>query len=405
MPAPGPLPFMKTIILVIGLLALSLPALAGIPAGRGELSATLTGTVTHDSNLFGTPDPVADSSLLFVPRLNYTRKSGRIEADANVGISVIRYLDQDQLDADNLDGSVTLRVTEADFRNYSGLLSALYRESSDLNIDVNARLNTRTTVLTARSALITGPKSNVAVSGNYTDTRLDGGSDQQILNTEALYDYKDFLRGNSLRLVASYDELHSSGDNDLGVPINQDSYVLSAGLGRSLYHEKLRAGISYGYRVLNRSAAEAAATGGPLQRSGYVVGASIEGPFLPERRFPKVVSLISLSYQDAATPGIYDTCSSWPRAWATNRSATSSASASRRWKSTASASWTSSTSTKPPASPATPSRPASSAARSCPRVRSAPSGCAVTPAPSHRPSPGRDPSRRHGPRRGARRGV
>lgn len=298
---------MKPIILAAALAALTVPALAGIPAGRGEVSATLTGTATYDSNVFGTPAATADWSTLLVPHVSYVRKAGRIEAEANGGISLIRYLDQSQLDADNLDASATLRVTESDFRNYSGLLSASYREASEINNDINARINSRTTVYTGRSALITGPKSNAAVSGTYTDSRYSGGTDQQILNTEALYDYKDFFYGNSLRLVGSYDELHSSATDASRVALDQNSYVLSAGLGRALYHNLLRGGISYGYRVLNRSEAETRVYGGARQRSGYVIGVSLEGPFLPPKMFPKVTSLLSLVYQDAATPGIYDT--------------------------------------------------------------------------------------------------
>lgn len=298
---------MKTIICVAAVAIVTLPAWASLPVGRGEVSATVTGTGTYDSNVFGTPAATADWSALLVPHLSYVRKAGLVEAEANGGISFIRYLDQTQLNANNLDASATLKITEADIRNYSGLLSASYREASEINRDLNARINSKTTVYTGRTALITGPKSNAAVSGTYTESRYSGGNDQQILTTEALYDYKDFFYGNSLRLVGSYDELHSSGSNAAGVPLNQNSYVVSAGLGRALYHDLLRGGISYGYRVLNRSAAETRVNGGLRQRSGYVVGVSLEGPFLPPSRFPKVTSLLSLVYQDAATPGIYDT--------------------------------------------------------------------------------------------------
>lgn len=296
---------MKTILLIASVAGLAGPMLAAIPAGRGEISASLTTTATYDSNVFGLPEPLADWSGLVIPRVAYKRMAGRIEADAGVGISFIRYLEQDQLDADNLDASATLRITDSDFRNYSGMLSAIYRESSELNTDLNARLNSKTTVFTGRSALVTGPRSNAAVSGTYTDSSRSGGSDQQLLTTEAVYDYKDFFYGNSLRLVGSYDELTTSGDNLMGVPLNQNSYVVSAGLGRKLYNDKLRGGISYGYRVLNRSAAET--PDGVRSRSGYVIGASLDGPFLPQKYFPKVTSLFAIDYQDAATPGIQDT--------------------------------------------------------------------------------------------------
>ena len=299
---------MKTMPIAAAALAvITNSALAGIPVGRGELSASVDATATYDSNVFGTPAAIADWSSLFVPRLAYKRQAGRIEADAGAGISFIRYREQTQLNAENLDANATLQVLESDFRNYSGLISGVYRETSDLNTDLNTRLDTKTAIFTTRSALITGPRSNAALSGSYTDTRISTGSDQKVLNTEALYDYKDFFYGNSLRLVGSYDKLDSSGKNDIGVPLNQNSYVMSAGLGRALYHDTLRGGLSYGYRVLNRSAAEVLATGGERRRSGYVIGASLEGPFLPVRYFPKVTSLFALNYQDAATPGIYNT--------------------------------------------------------------------------------------------------
>jgi len=298
---------MKTILTAALFAAITSSALAGVPVGLGDLSASVDATATYDTNVFGTPVAIADYSTLLVPRLTYTRKAGLVQADAGAGVSIIRYRDQTQLNAENLDANATLQVLETDFRNYSGLISGIYRETSDLNTDLNTRLNTKTTIFTTRSALITGPRSNAALSGTYTDTRISTGDDQQVLNTEALYDYKDFFYGNSLRLVGSYDQLHSSDGSLIGVPLNQNSYVMSAGLGRGLYHDTLRGGVSYGYRVLNRSEAEVLATGGERRRSGYVVGASLEGPFLPVRYFPKVTSLFSLAYQDAATPGIYDT--------------------------------------------------------------------------------------------------
>lgn len=298
---------MRTIILAAALAALTVPALASIPVGRGEISATLTGTETYDSNVFGTPDATADWSSMLVPHVAYAHKSGQIEAEADAGVSIIRYLDQTQLDANNLDASTTLQVLESDFRNYSGLLSASYREASEINNDLNARINSRTAIYNGRTALVLGPKSDAAVSGTYTDSRYSGGNDQQFLTSEALYDYKDFFYDNSLRLVSSYDELHSSGSDAIGVPLDQNSYLLSAGLDRALYHDLLRGGLSYGYRVLNRSEAETRVNGGERQQSGNVIGVSLEGPFLPPTLFPRVTSLLSLVYQDAATPGIYDT--------------------------------------------------------------------------------------------------
>ena len=296
---------MKTIIISAGLAVLTSTALADVPLGRGEVSTTVTATTTYDSNVFGTHDATADFSGTLAPQVSYARKAGEIEAEAHAEISFIRFLEQTQLNANNLDVGAALRIPQSDIRNYSGLLSAAYVEASDVNTDINARINTKTTTLVAQTALVTGPRSDLALNGNYTDTLPSVGSDQQIFTTEALYDYKDFFYGNSLHLTGDYEELHSSGGNSLGVPLNQNSYTFSAGLERAFADNALRAGINYGYRVLNRSAAETST--GVQRQEGPVITATLDGPFLPEKYFPKITSQFALSYQDTATPGINDT--------------------------------------------------------------------------------------------------
>ncbi len=287
------------------MLAATGSALAALSLGRGAVSAQIASTAGYDSNVYGTHEATGDWFGTVTPMLTYTREAGWIEAEAHVGITFVRFLDQARLDAENADAGAVVRISESSYRNYAGSLSAAYHEASDVNSDVNARIQTNTATYVGRVALITGPRSNVAFSANYADTGREGASDQQILTTEALYDYKDFFYGNSLRLVGAYDELRSSGENDRGIPLRQNATVFSAGLGRALYHDTLRAGISYGYRVLRRSAAET--DNGETRRAGYVISASLEGPFLPARYFPKVKSEFAVSYQDAATPGINDT--------------------------------------------------------------------------------------------------
>ena len=296
---------MKTLCIALGLSVLTSSALADIQVGRGTVSATATATATYDSNIFGTHDATSDYYGTLAPGVSYIRKSGLIEADADAGISFIRFLNNSQLNANNLSADGALRINPSDIRNYSGSLSAAYLETSDVNTDINARLDTKTTTFTGQTAVITGPRSNLSLSGNYADSQYSGAGDQQILTAETLYDYKDFFYGNSLRLVGDYDELHTSGNNLLGVPLDQNSYTLSAGLGRAFYHDAIHAGISYGYRVLNRSSAETST--GATQQKGSVITASLEGPFLPEKYFPKIRSGIELSYEDAATPGVNDT--------------------------------------------------------------------------------------------------
>jgi hypothetical protein len=296
---------MKILSIALGLSVLTSPALADIQVGRGTVSATATATATYDSNVFGTHDATSDYYGTLAPGVSYIRKSGLIEADADAGISFIRFLNQTQLNANNLSADGALRINPSDLRNYSGSLTASYLETSEVNTDINTRLNTDTTTFTGQTALVIGPRSDLSLSGNYTDSQYSGAGDQEILTAETLYEYKDFFYGNSLRLAGDYDKLHASANNYLGVPLDQNSYTLSAGIGRAFYHDAIHAWISYGYRVLNRSQAETST--GATQQRGSVITASLEGPFLPEKYFPKIKSGIELSYEDAATPGVNDT--------------------------------------------------------------------------------------------------
>lgn len=296
---------MKTLITATGLAVLATPVFAGVPVGRGEIFASVTGTGTYDSNVYGAPDATGDFSTTVTPRLGYLRQAGLVESEANVGVSYIRYLEETALDAENLDANTAFRIPASDARNYSGSLSAAYLETSDLYTDLNARVNTETTTVEARSALVTGPRSDVAFNAGHIDTRRSLASDQESLSAEFAHAYQDFFHGNNLRLVAAYAELQTSGDNARGAPLDQTSYTFTAGLNRLIAHDTLRVGVNYGYRILDRSAAETAE--GETRSGGSVISASIDGPFFPKKHFPKIESRFGITYEDAATPGIDDT--------------------------------------------------------------------------------------------------
>lgn len=296
---------MKTMIAAASIAALSSPAFASIPVGRGEITPSATATATYDSNVFGVREATDDYSVTLRPGVSYKRQAALIEASANFGVSVIRYDEQTQLDQENLDAIFTLSLPDSDVRNYSGSASAAYLESSDLDTDLNARVQKQTTTLDTRAALASGPRTDFSASVNHTDTERSVASDQQTLGTQLTYGYKDFFYGNTLHLAANYDQLESSGDNDRGAALDQSSYLFTAGLSRAFVREALRARASYGYRILNRSAAETDA--GVKRQSGSVISAGLDGPFLPKKYFPKIESRFGVAYQDSATPGINDT--------------------------------------------------------------------------------------------------
>ncbi|MBC7365567.1 MAG: outer membrane beta-barrel protein [Undibacterium sp.] len=296
---------MKTLKIVLGLSALTSPALAGIPFARGEIDFTAVATATYDSNVFGRRDATEDFYGTLAPRVLFARRAGQIDAEASAGISFIRYADQTQLKADNVDAVAMLRTNAAEARNFSGSVSAAYRESSDASSDINARIKAKAATFSGQGALVTGPRTDVALNVDYTDTERDVASDQQLLATVFRFGYKDFLVGNNLHLIGNYDETRSSGRNLRGAGLNQKSYSVAAGLSRAFYHDLIRAQVSYGYRVLNRSRSETST--GVTRQSGPVFTASIDGPFLPPRYFPKIKSKFELSYQESSTPGVNDT--------------------------------------------------------------------------------------------------
>jgi hypothetical protein len=296
---------MKTLKIALGLSALTSSAVAGIPFARGEINATASAAATYDSNVFGTRDATEDFYGTLSPRFLYSRRAGQIEAAASVGIAFIRYADQTQLNADNVDAVATLRTATADARNLAGSVSTAYRETSEVSPDINARVKSKSYTFNGEATLLTGPRTDLGVKADYTDTRRDVASDQQLLATVLRYGYKDFLVGNNLNLIGTYDETRSSGRNLRSAPLDQTSYSVSAGLGRAFFRDRIQGRFSYGYRVLHRSRAETST--GTTSQSGPVFNASLDGPFLPERYFPKIKSKFVLSYDESSTPGVNDT--------------------------------------------------------------------------------------------------
>lgn len=296
---------MKTLKIALGMSALTSSAVAGIPLARGEINATASAAATYDSNVFGTRDATEDFYGTLSPRLLYSRRAGQIEAVASVGIAVVRYADQTQLNSDNVDAVATLRTATTDARNLSGSVSTAYRETSDVNPDINARVKSKIYSFNGDATLITGPRTEVGLTADYTDSWRDVASDQQLLATVLRYGYKGFLVDNNLNLIGTYDETRSSGRNFRSAPLDQTSYSLSAGLGRAFFRDLIQGRISYGYRVLHRSRGETSA--GAASQSGPVLNASLDGPFLPARYFPKIKSKFVVAYEESSTPGVNDT--------------------------------------------------------------------------------------------------
>lgn len=295
---------MKILGPIFGLSILTSHAFAAIPVGRGEVSFDISASATYDTNVTGGRNGPDDYRGTLSPHANYARRAGLLEADANLSLSSNRYVDQTQFDSDDVQADVTLKLSEKAHANFSGSFGASYSENFTVNRDINARIKSKTAAANGQALFVTGPRTRFGGRGSYSKSLQSGASDQEMWMGGVNFDYSDFLDRTALNLKYDYTETHSSGDNLLGVDLDQNSHLFSAGLSRPLYQD-VTGRVSYGYRILNRSAAETAT--GVTQDNGTVLSASVEGPFLPPRMFPKIQSRFSISYEDAATPGINDT--------------------------------------------------------------------------------------------------
>jgi len=293
---------MKKRILTAVLAAVPLvSANASIPVGRGEITLGASASGTYDSNIRGRNGSSDDYYGTFAPRISYLRHAGKIEADASVSVSVLRYQDNTQFNSENVSGDVSLRIAQKS--NLSGSLTAAYNEGYVVDIDVNDRIKSASTTVSADGGLTTGPRTSLSFGGSYAKSDRVGASDQETFTGEAGFNYHGFLDDTTLSLSYSYTVATSSGQNLVGADLDQRSHSFSVSLSRALYRD-VKGQLTYGYRMLDRSAAETAS--GQTQQNGGFVTASIDGPFLPRRMFPKIKSHASISYQDAQTPGVRD---------------------------------------------------------------------------------------------------
>ena len=296
---------MKSLTLTLGSLILIAPVLADIPVGRGDVSLDATAAATYDSNVFGIEDGAGDYYATLTPHAAYVRTAGELEARANFGVAFERYLHLTQLNAANISADTSLLLSPDPSRKLSGTVEVAYVESSDVNTDVNERVDSKTATFTSTGAWITGPRTDLTYTASYSDVTRNVASDQRLLNAEMIADYKDFLDGYNARLTGDFDDAQSSGQNVRGADLDQYSYSLMAGLGRGFYHDVLHAWVNAGYRILERSDAEAGANN--AREASPVFSATLDGPFLPEKYFPKIKSSLEVSYESASTPGVDDT--------------------------------------------------------------------------------------------------
>lgn len=271
---------------------------------RGELVLSTTALARYDSRVFGGTNPADDYIFTLDPRLIYRREAGQLKLSSTLGTRINRYVDHDELDSEDFVASVRLSLPPESSALWSGSFETSYDEHTDVNYDVNTHVREKIFMSRFNTNIPTSLKTSVVLGGSFRRDQRNRFSDREMWDGLAGFRYGDFLHGAAFEATYRYLELESNGGNIWGIPLRQFSDIYSATFSRPIYGD-IRGSVSYGYRVLRRSSAEVF----PAARrsAGSIFSVRLDGPFLPESRFPKVETSLTLGYQKAETPGINDT--------------------------------------------------------------------------------------------------
>ncbi len=273
---------------------------------RGSLLLETTASATYDSYFLGTAENDPDTIYTLHPSLRYSRNAGRGTINASAGMAFNRHQKNTDVDSDDIRTSLSISLPTVQGARLDGSFNASYNEATVVDIAVNDRIATETFSAGLGLNYRTGDRTRLTESFAYNNSTRDNYSDQETFTNRLAFIYEGFLRNTSLNLAHSMTLTNTSGDNFTGVGLDQQSHYFSLGLTRPVY-ANIIGSLSYGYSILERSSAEA----GPFDNkttSSYI-NASIEGPFLPRRYFPKLDSSASLSYSQSAFAGLNDNAS------------------------------------------------------------------------------------------------
>lgn len=271
---------------------------------RGALTLETEGRVTYDSYFLGAKKIGDDDYYASLrPQLRYVRKAGLAEIEAFGGVSIVRYDTYKEFDSEDINAGFRSQLPVSEGSRISGDVSLNYNESTTVDYTVLDRVPTRNASAQASLRYALGLKMALSDSINYSRTLRTQYSDQEVFGNDVSFSYADFLYGSTFSLSHGYTRTTSSGDNVLGADLDQHSNSVSGTLSHPLAGQ-LTGAFTYGYRILDRSQAESVT--GQKRQEGSFFSATLNGPFLPPRYFPKLDSSMSLSYQESRSPGIND---------------------------------------------------------------------------------------------------
>ena len=270
----------------------------------GGVTLETEGRMTYDSYLIGAKKLGDDDYYASLrPELKYVRKAGLAQMDGYVALTLLRYNTYKEFDSEDFSAGFHSELPIDEGSRISGNFNLTYGESKAIDYTVLDRIPTKALAASLSFNYKLGLKMGLTEAFDYANTSRTRYSDQSTFSNNFAFHYSDFLEGSTLSLSHGYIRATSSGDNVLGADLDQTSNSLSASLAHPIVGQ-LIGEVTYGYRVLHRSALESVEHQTSQRGSFYTV--NLKGPFLPPSKFPKLQSSASITYEEARSPGIND---------------------------------------------------------------------------------------------------
>lgn len=272
-----------------------------VAKGAVQLETSLSGV--YDSNIRSASDEIADEYLALFPLLRFRRLGGRFNTDASAGVLFKRYQDHTEFNSEDARAQFNWSMIREDGETTGATLGIGYVETSDAIVEVNDRVRARNFFVTNSGEVLVADRHLLSAGFSYRDNQHNIGSDQKSASGRIGYSYVGIPDGTTVSATYSHQRSKST-DAILGdTVLDQTADTATVAVTRPLYAD-LVAGVSYGYRWLDRGAHEAALALPDLQ--GPVIDLTLKGPFLPKKYFPKTTGTFRLAYEQSDAPGLND---------------------------------------------------------------------------------------------------
>lgn len=296
---------MKTLSLKLAGITLLLTgsALAEYQIGNGAVQLEGSLSAVYDSNIRSSVNEVSDEYLTFFPLARYRRVGGRFNTEVSTGVLIKRYNDHTDFNSEDAQAHFDWSMVRKEGETTGATLNIGYIETSDAIVEVNDRVRSRNLFINNSGEVLMAGRHLLSAGLSYRDEQHSLGSDHNALGGRVGYSYVGIPDGTTISATYSRQKTETKSSFTGNTVLDQTADSATVAVSRPLYGD-LVAGVSYGYRWLDRGANEAALA--LRDRSGPVLDLTLRGPFLPRKYFPKTTGTFRIAYEQADAPGLND---------------------------------------------------------------------------------------------------